>query len=74
MAPTALSPCICRVQVSAVPLHAPDQPRKLCFLAGFAVSVTLVPVLKVFVQVLPQLMPFGELVTVPDPVRVTLSV
>ena len=74
VAPTVRLSCICTVQVSAVPLHAPDPPTKWCPRSGFAVSVTLVPVLKVFERVAPQLMPFGLLVTVPGPARVTLSV
>jgi hypothetical protein len=49
-----------------VPLHpAPLQPAKLKPLAGVAVSVTCVPLLKLAAQVAPQLIPEGELVTVP---------
>jgi hypothetical protein len=31
------------VQVGAVPLQAPDQPRNTCFFEGFAVKVMLLP-------------------------------
>ena len=49
----------------AVPLHAPVHPAKKAPLAGTAVSFTLVPELKDALQVGEQLMPAGELVTVP---------
>ena len=52
----------------------PDQPAKVEPEAGVAVKVTAAPLLKVAEQVLPQLMPAGELVTVPLPVPVLLSV
>ena len=47
-----------------VPLH----PAKVEPVAALADKVTAVPLLKVVEQVLPQLMPAGELVTVPLPV------
>ena len=50
-----------------IPLHAPLQPLKVEPLAGFAVSVTVLFVAKLAEQVLPQLMPAGLLVTVPEP-------
>ena len=61
-----------RVQVP-VPVQAPllDQPVKTLPVAGVAVRVMEVPLVKLLVQVVPQLMPVGELVTVPEPVLVT---
>lgn len=57
------------------PLQAPDQPAKVDPVAGVAVSVTAVPLLKAALQVFSQPMPEGTLLTVPDPLpeRVTLS-
>jgi hypothetical protein len=46
----------------------PDQPANVEPEAGVAVKVTAAPLLKLAEQVLPQLMPAGELVTVPLPV------
>jgi hypothetical protein len=51
-----------------VPLHAPDQPAKVESLAAAAVSVTVLLLVKVAEQALPQLMPEGLLVTKPEPV------
>ena len=48
------------VEVNEVPVHPPDQPAKVEFASGVAVSVTTVPALKV--------VPVGVLVTVPEPV------
>jgi hypothetical protein len=48
------------VQVEEVPEYPPDQPAKVEFASGVAVSVTTVPALKV--------VPVGLLVTVPEPV------
>jgi hypothetical protein len=50
-----------------VPEQAPDHPAKVEPAAGAAVSVTVVPLSKFAVQVLPQLIPEGVLVTVPEP-------
>ena len=50
-----------------VPLHAPPQPVKVLPVAGVAVRVTLAPLLNDALQVEPQLMPAGVLVTVPVP-------
>jgi hypothetical protein len=59
-----------------VPLHAPDQPANAEFVPAVAASVTFVPELKFALQEVPQLIPAGVLVTVPEPFpeRVTLSV
>lgn len=55
-----------RTQVP-VPEQSPDHPAKRDLVPGVAVSVTVVPFVKVATQVGPQLMPTGELVTVPVP-------
>ena len=52
--------------VQPVPLH----PAKVDPDAGVAVKATTAPLLKLAEQVVPQLMPAGELVTVPLPVPV----
>jgi hypothetical protein len=59
-----LAASIVRLQVP-VPLHAPPQPWNIQPLTGVAVSVTGVPELKLALHVEPQLMPAGELVTLP---------
>jgi hypothetical protein len=51
-----------------LPLHAPLHAVKVEPLEGVAVSVTAVPCAKVVLHTVPQLMPAGELVTVPLPV------
>jgi hypothetical protein len=51
-----------------VPVQAPDHPANVDPEAAVAVSVTDVPLLKFAVQVAPQLIPEGLLVTVPEPV------
>jgi len=58
-----------------VPVQAPLQPANVEPLDAAAVSVTEVPLAKLALQVLPQLMPVGDEVTVPAPVPafVTLS-
>jgi hypothetical protein len=58
-----------------VPEQAPLHPPKVEPEAGEAVSVTAVPLEKLALQVLPQLIPEGLLVTLPEPLpaRVTLS-
>src|SRR6266446_2798956 len=50
-----------------VPAQPPLQPRKAEFAPAVAVSVTTELLAKLAVQVAPQLMPAGELVTVPVP-------
>ncbi|CAH1387829.1 hypothetical protein NTGM5_70119 [Candidatus Nitrotoga sp. M5] len=54
-------------QVSLVPLHAPLQPEKIEPEAGVAVSVTLAPWVKGALQLVPQLIPSGDDITVPLP-------
>jgi hypothetical protein len=56
-----------------VPEQAPDQPANPLPALGVAVRVTVVPLLKVAVQVDPQLMPAGLLVMVPVPVLETVN-
>jgi len=56
-----------------VPVHAPPHPPKPKPAAGVAVNVTCVPAGKVCVQVAPQSMPAGVLVTVPEPEAVTVT-
>jgi hypothetical protein len=48
-----------------LPVHAPLQPAKTPLPLVVTVSVTLVPLLNNALQMLPQLMPPGLLVTVP---------
>jgi hypothetical protein len=50
-----------------VPVQAPDQPANVEPEAAVAVSVTAVPLAKLAVHVVGQLMPAGLLVTVPVP-------
>jgi hypothetical protein len=66
---------IIRLQ-APVPLQAPPQPWKLQPLIGVAVKVTAVPELKLALQVAPQSIPAGELVTLPPwlPATETASV
>jgi hypothetical protein len=56
-----------------VPVQAPLHPVKLLPVVGVAVSVTMLPPLKLAVQVPGQLIPAGLLVTVPPPKTVTES-
>ena len=51
-----------------VPVQAPDQPANVEAAFGAAVSVTMVPLVKVALHVGPQLIPAGLLVIVPAPV------
>ena len=53
------------MQRPAIPLHAPPQPARPQAIAEVALSVTLVPVSKLALQIEPQLIPDGELVTEP---------
>ncbi|OIQ73948.1 hypothetical protein GALL_444120 [mine drainage metagenome] len=61
------------VQLPVPEQPPPDQPAKLEPVAAAAVSVTLVPEMKLEVQVLPQLMPAGLLLTVPEPAPLVLT-
>jgi len=75
VAVTDVSAFMVTVQV-LVSEHAPDQPPKDAPELAVAVRVTIVPPLNEALQVTPQLMPAGLLVTVPTPVPagVTVSV
>jgi hypothetical protein len=55
------------VQVVAVPVQAPDHPRKEDPATAAAVSVTLLLAVRLALHVVPQLIPAGLLVTVPVP-------
>jgi len=72
LAVTDWDPDVGRVQ-APVPVHAPLHPPKEKPAAGVAVNVTCVPAGKVLVQVVPQLIPAGLLVTVPEPDVVTVT-
>ena len=66
---------IVTLQVSEVPLQAPPQPANTTFLLdGLAVRVTVLPVLKLAEHSVPQLMPLGLLLTLPEPLFTTLRV
>jgi hypothetical protein len=58
----------------AVPVQAPDHPANVEPAFAAAVSVTAVPLLKLALQVDPQLIPAGLLVTVPAPVPALCTV
>ena len=58
----------------AVPVHAPDHPANVEPEPATAVRVTCDPVLKLALQVVPQLIPAGALVTVPVPVPASETV
>jgi hypothetical protein len=73
LAVTAAAALMVTVHVP-VPVHAPLQPVKVAPAAGVAVSVTAVPLLKAAEHVVPQLMPAGALVTVPDPAPARFTV
>ena len=57
-----------------VPEQAPLHPLKTCPAPGVAARVIDDPEAAVIEQVVPQLIPAGELVTVPAPARLTVSV
>ena len=62
------------VQVLVPEQPPPVQPLKVEPAAGAAVRVTAVPLVKLAAQVAPQVMPAGELVTVPLPVPAGVTV
>lgn len=62
------------VNWQAAPVQAPLNPEKLADDKAVAVRLTLVPLLNMAVQVEGQLIPAGLLVTVPEPVTVTVKV
>jgi hypothetical protein len=55
-------------------VHAPDHPAKVVAASGVAVNTTAVPLGKVAVQLCGQVIPDGELVTVPPPVPALVTV
>jgi hypothetical protein len=57
-----------------VPEHPPDQPENTDPEAGVAVSVTWLPAVNGALHVRPQLIPAGELVTVPAPAPALVTV
>src|SRR5687767_14023077 len=52
---------------AAVPLQPPVQPLNVNPASGVAFKLTVVPAIKLKIQLVPQLMPEGVLVTVPLP-------
>ena len=57
-----------------VPVQAPDHPAKVEPALGAAVKVTEVPLEKLALHAVPQLIPEGLLVTVPAPVPASATV
>jgi hypothetical protein len=72
LAVTVTLPVTVSTQVD-VPLHPPDQPVNVDPEEGVAVNVTAVWSLKLAVQVDPQLIPEGLLLTAPEPTLVTVT-
>jgi hypothetical protein len=70
---TAAAAFIVTLQVP-VPLHAPPQPAKVEPEAGVADKLTTVPLAKLAEQVAPQEIPAGELVIVPVPLPLSVTV
>jgi hypothetical protein len=62
------------VQVRLVPLQLPVHPAKVEFAPTVAVRVTWVPLVKLALQAVPQLIPEGVLAMVPVPVPPRLTV
>jgi hypothetical protein len=74
VAVTAVCAFMVTVQLP-VPVQAPpDHPAKVDPAAGVAVRATTTPLAKLAVQAEGQLIPDGELTTVPDPEPVTVAV
>ena len=73
VAVTLLAAVMLTVQLP-VPVQAPLQPVKVLPVTGVAVSVTLAPLVKDALHVVPQLIPAGALLTVPVPVPLLLIV
>ena len=57
-----------------VPLHAPLHPANVEPEAGAALKLTEAPLLKFALHIVPQLIPGGLLVTVPDPLPARVTV
>ena len=77
MAVTVVSLCKEKVQLALLFVHPPDQPPNEDDPTGVAVRVTEVPLEKLalqFTAVLGQLIPEGELVTVPEPLPAKTTV
>ena len=72
-ADTVVGPFTKTLQLCDDPEHAPDQPVKVALPPGVAARVTVLPLVNVAVQVGPQLIPEGLLVTVPVPLMETLN-
>ena len=72
----AVQPMLLVIVTLPAAVQLPDQPPNVDPVAGVPVKVTELPLLRIVVQVLPQLIVPGLLVTVPLPVpaRVTVSV
>jgi hypothetical protein len=68
VAVTDFAASIVTVQVELEPEQAPLHPPNVDPVVAVAVSVTAVPTAKSSVQSVPQVIPAGELVTVPEPV------
>ena len=51
-----------------MPMQAPDHPANVELLFGAAVSVSMVPLVKLALHIAPQLIPAGLLMIVPAPV------
>lgn len=70
---TVVAPVSTTVQEVPTEVVQPVQPVNVAPLPGAAVNVTVVPDAKLAEHELPQSMPLGELVTVPEPDVVTVS-